>query len=380
MRTRILFLAKCAVAAGLLYLLLAAGLIDLEKLARVRERWGFLALAHLCFACGITAAGVRWYALLRAQSIPASPREVASLVLIGWCFNQTMPSNTGGDVARGVAIAVDHPAHRHAAIVSIAADRAIGLVTLLAVALCGAALNQGYVRAHPALGVAVVGIAALLGAALAAIGLFYSRRTRALARRAIARLRAVERRSEDRASDVHERGADREDAASRRRAAQHAEAHAPREKRWIAHAIARALHSLRALAVQMDEAAYVYRSRPRAVALAIVASTVMHLMTIALNLSLTWALLGEPFAWSAMLFVIPLAHALMAVGFTPGGLGVTEGIYASLLPLVGISQGAAIAILQRLIWLMWAAAGAAVFAVRRAKLRAPQESAKRDVV
>jgi glycosyltransferase 2 family protein len=356
-RSRAIFILKCAVAAGLLYVLLAAGLIDLRKLAGVGDRWGYILAAQACFVVGLAAAAVRWYVLLHAQSIPAAPREVAGLVLIGWCFNQTMPSSTGGDVARAVAIAVEHPTRRHAAVVSIAADRALGLVSLLATALIGAAINFEHVRARPTLAVAVAGIATLLAAVVAAIGIFYSRRTRALATRLLARLRRAERASEHRRGDHGASMDGTQDTGARARRPP---------------LLARAVHAVRALAVQADEAAFAYRHRPRAVLTAFAAASLLHLATIALNVCMAWALLGEPFDWAAMLLVIPLAHALMVVGVTPGALGVTEGIYATLLPLVGIPQGATIAILQRLTWLAWAGVGAGVFMLRRGHVRSPE--------
>ena len=365
-RQRLIQIAKVAVAAILIYVLVSSGLIDARQLEGVRERWGWLLLAQLCFVCGISAAGVRWWVLLRAQAIPCTPRDVAQLVLIGWCFNQTMPSSTGGDVARALALAVDHPTRRHASLVSIAADRAIGLVMLLVVVIVGAIVNLELVRAQPVLTLAVTGVTAILSIVLAAVAVFYSQRTRAIARSALTRLRAAERTGSGPA-----RGA----ADSSPSRAPSSEAAHPRRPRLVG----RILHGLRSVATQIDEAAYTYRDHPRAILVAVIASTVLHAATIALNLCMTWALLGEPFAWRTLLLLVPLAHAMMAVGFTPGALGFTEGIYAWLLPLGGVPQGANIAVLQRLTWLAWAGVGAAVFAVRRGREGRVERTAELEV-
>src|SRR5262245_18114640 len=92
---------------------------------------------------------LRWHFLMRDRGIPTRFRDTASVFLLGWLFNQTMPSSTGGDVAKAVAIALEHPLHRGSAVLSIAIDRLIGLLALLSFALAAAAVNASLVRANP---------------------------------------------------------------------------------------------------------------------------------------------------------------------------------------------------------------------------------------
>jgi uncharacterized protein (TIRG00374 family) len=323
-------------ALGLIAVLVRAGLLDVRQLGRIGERWPWLLVAQAIFVVFLLFATSRWYLLMRARGIPTPFRDTGAILLIGWLFNQTMPSSTGGDVAKAVAIAMEHPERRSGAVVSIAVDRFIGLVALLVVALAAAALNASLVRSSLALSSYVASIAALLVAVLTGAGLFFSQRLRGFVARAASGLLA---------------------------------GRLPRHGSLLARSATRVIELIRTV----DQAVYAYRSHPGTVAACFLLSVGLHVATIGLNLCLTWTLLGTSFDWVALIALVPLAHAGMAVGLTPGAVGVAEGIYALLFEFAGIAQGSTICVLQRLIWYSWAMVGAAVFVLRR---RRPQAAAE----
>lgn len=327
---------QLGLAVGLIAILVRSGLLDLRALAGIGERWPWLLVAEGIFVVFLGFATTRWYLLMRARGIATRFRDAAAILLIGWLFNQTMPSSTGGDVAKAVAIALEHPERRSGAVISIAVDRFIGLLALFAVALVAAALNASLVRSSLALSGSVASIAALLAALLTGTALFFSQRLRGfVARAGAARLAGGRLTGTSLAARVS----------------------------------ARVLELIRTI----DQAVYAYRAHPGTIAACFLLSVGLHGTTIALNICLTWTLLGTSFDWVALIALVPLAHASMAIGLTPGSVGVAEGIYGLLFEYAGIAQGSAVCVLQRLIWYSWALVGVAIFVLRRGRRAAPGE-------
>lgn len=100
-RRRLLMVAKLAVSAGLLYWLLAVKLDVREaatQLAAVRP-WP-LAGAMALVLVGYLLITVRWQAILAALALRMDLRTLLVITWIGMFFNQSLPSNVGGDVVR----------------------------------------------------------------------------------------------------------------------------------------------------------------------------------------------------------------------------------------------------------------------------------------
>ena len=361
-------LCKAGGVVGLFAYLIQSGLLRFEDLERVGDRWPWLVVAQIPFAVLLLAAALRWHLLLRAQAIALPFRDTYAIMLIGWFFNQTMPSSTGGDVAKAAAIGLEQPQNRTVAIMSIFVDRFVGLLTLLVFALALCAFGRDRIAESALLSSICFGIAGLLAAAVCATALFYSARFRAGIAPLLRRLglhadaddgarpgRAPATRPHAGTSASAQRGSgpggptpDEGDPAP----------DAVPARARLARRLARAL-------VRIDAAVYAYRNHPRTLALCFAASLGLHAMTLALNLILTWIVLGESFDVAAVIVIVPMAHIGMAVPLTPGSIAIGEGIYGALFSTIGIAQGSTIGLLQRLVWWSWAAVGATVFLARR---------------
>lgn len=127
-------IAKGVVVVALLAWLVNAGYLDLGA---VRSAFGNLTwlLAGVASVGGITAVSVqRWRALLAAQRISVAYAPAAKLSLIGSFFSTVTPGGFTGDLAKVYYLAAEHPGRKAAVLLSIIADRALGLGALIVMA------------------------------------------------------------------------------------------------------------------------------------------------------------------------------------------------------------------------------------------------------
>lgn len=96
-------------------------------------RWMIAALASagLCELFGI----LRWQLFLKMLHLRVRLIEVTRLFFIGAFFNQFLPGTTGGDVVRVIFLMRDHPEHRTAGFLSVAIDRLLAVLVLVAMGL-----------------------------------------------------------------------------------------------------------------------------------------------------------------------------------------------------------------------------------------------------
>jgi uncharacterized protein (TIRG00374 family) len=109
------------------------------------QRWANLAAAFRRMNMGVfvltlgifiicqVIIGFRWWLLLRIQSIFIGLWTAVKLYLLGWFYNNFMPSSVGGDLVRAWYI-TRHTDKRFEAVLSVFADRAIGLLSTLIIA------------------------------------------------------------------------------------------------------------------------------------------------------------------------------------------------------------------------------------------------------
>lgn len=93
-------LAKSAVSIALLWALFSIYDIGaaLERIASIDPVW--TAAAFAAFFLSIVAAAARWGVVLRALGVKVPLPTLTSLIIMSVFFNQTLPSNLGGDAMR----------------------------------------------------------------------------------------------------------------------------------------------------------------------------------------------------------------------------------------------------------------------------------------
>lgn len=94
---------------------------------------GIFVLTLVIFTICQVIVGFRWWLLLRVQSIFISLWAAVKLYLLGWFYNNFMPSSVGGDLVRAWYV-TKHTEKRFEAVLSVFADRAIGLLSTLIIA------------------------------------------------------------------------------------------------------------------------------------------------------------------------------------------------------------------------------------------------------
>jgi len=93
-----------------------------------------LALALAIFVLAQVLIGLRWWLLLRSQSIFIAFWAAVKLYFLGWFYNNFMPGSVGGDLLRAWYV-TKHAHKKFEAVLSVFVDRAIGLLSTLAIAV-----------------------------------------------------------------------------------------------------------------------------------------------------------------------------------------------------------------------------------------------------
>lgn len=97
----------------------------------IRDHPGWIAGAIGLTFLALLAGAVRWQAILRTFGLPTAFGRTFQGYFIGQFFNAFLFGACGGDLARAVVAARDHPEKRAEAVTSVFLDRAIGLVATL---------------------------------------------------------------------------------------------------------------------------------------------------------------------------------------------------------------------------------------------------------
>jgi glycosyltransferase 2 family protein len=156
--------ARYVAALGLLGALFYFRLIDLTELRKAAAHPGLLILAGLLSFATLPVCGARWHMLLRSQGLRLHLWETIRIVMIGAFFGTFLPGSAGGDLVRGVYIYQASQGRRTGALLSIFIDRLIGLTAFV---VLGAAATLG--RPSASYGTFEYGILAI--AALFLIGI-----------------------------------------------------------------------------------------------------------------------------------------------------------------------------------------------------------------
>ena len=308
--------------APLLRLLLGLALIALlarsigpgsirSAMAPIREHPAWIGAALALTFAALFAGVVRWHVLLRAMDLPAPFARTFRGFFIGQFFNAFLFGACGGDLARAVFAAHDHPEKRAEAVTSVFLDRAIGLVVTL---LFGCALILSRLRffaAHAEARLALVPMGMFLLATLAFLVLFFGRNL-------FDRLPWLERlRRRGRSGPLLRRAYD-------------------------------------ALFLFRQNARYLLG--PALLSLA-------NLLLLAVATAALARALEIPLAFADLLSVFPVITVLAAIPLTPGSLGVRETLYVQLLHPFGVLPGPALmlSLLGYLASTVWSLFGGLLF-------------------
>lgn len=121
------------ILAGLLLLaaLFYFRLIDLDELRKALAHPWLLVLAALACMATIPIAGLRWHVLLRSQGLVLHVGHTIRIVAMGAFFATFLPGSAGGDIVRGFYIYQASHGRRTSALLSIFIDRLIGVVAFV---------------------------------------------------------------------------------------------------------------------------------------------------------------------------------------------------------------------------------------------------------
>jgi uncharacterized membrane protein YbhN (UPF0104 family) len=125
---------------------------------------GLFSVALLVLILGGFAGAASWFCILRVRLPAITYRQVGACHWIGMFFNSFLPSNVGGDVVKGYAMARDR-GQTGFVVTSVLLDRALNLTMLLGIGVFALLLRT----AHAAWAVAfLLAVLALIPAAVAA--------------------------------------------------------------------------------------------------------------------------------------------------------------------------------------------------------------------
>ena len=133
-RKQIFNILKIIVSIGLIGFILHS--IDLQKLGTVlsNAKISWLGLALIFSFGGILARVKRWQVLLNTLNVRVPFWELAQIYLIGFLFNNLLPSGLGGDAIRMMELR-KHSDNTGDAVSSVVVDRMVGLFASLSLAL-----------------------------------------------------------------------------------------------------------------------------------------------------------------------------------------------------------------------------------------------------
>lgn len=271
-----------------------------------RMQVALLICALLGFLASNLVVAVRWWFLLRIQEIHISLYEALRLTFLGIFFNAIMPSTVGGDLVKAYYVS-KHTPRKAAVLVSIFVDRILGLteLTVLAGAMILVVLIGG-LEPFERIRNSAVTVAVVIAIVIGAMTFLLSARFRRLFR----------------LEKIYQR--------------------LP-----IAHHIAAA-----------GDAADLYRKRLPALVKAICMTFGAHVLWVG-SIALLGLSLHLDTPWYNYFVYIPLIYIIGALPITLGGVGLIEQLYVGFFAsmTMGASEILALALLARLVPMVWALPG-----------------------
>lgn len=140
-------LVKLSVAVGIVWFLLSQGKLDLSLFLEGAIDANIFVVAMLCNFFMISMSAVRWNILLRSQKVVVPFLWAHNMTYLSACFNLFIPGAVGGDAFRMAYVARRVPERKAAVILTVVADRFVGLYGLLSLCLVGMLVSFSAVMA-----------------------------------------------------------------------------------------------------------------------------------------------------------------------------------------------------------------------------------------
>lgn len=146
-------IAQAIVTIGLLWWLLhdPARRADMAAALLQADPWWLCAAVLSAGACEFFGI-IRWRLFLQMLHLHVPVAETTRLFFIGAFFNQFLPGTTGGDVMRVLHLMRAHPEHRAAGLLSVAVDRLLAMLVLVAMGLAFAWSRSNWFEQSAAIG------------------------------------------------------------------------------------------------------------------------------------------------------------------------------------------------------------------------------------
>jgi len=270
--------ARLALGVAAIVALYYFGFLDIRALAPLRHAPLTIAAAGGLILATLPIATWRWAIILRAQSLAVPLLPLLRVICISTFIGQVSFGPTSADAVRAIYAWRLLRRARGRIAVSILADRALGMFSLLAVTATTMMLRWGRVREVPELRLLAISLmVCLVGAVIACAALLA---TPSLLRLNLPRLHQYPR--------------------------------------------------LQRLSEQIHDVLLAFRTRPGALGAALCLSLVIHILTITGFLLTAQSLAVGDVTLLDVAVAAPLAMVANILPFTPGGLGVGEAAFAQI--------------------------------------------------
>ncbi len=153
MKRLVIPVMKLAIAAALIYWLVAQGKLDFRQLSIfLTDPWALIFNVSVWFFCYVLLGNFRWFLLLRGLKLDVPYHRAVMLGLIGSFFNTAMPGAVGGDIVKAIYVVREQKAEsRTPAMVTVLLDRVSGLVGLFLMAGIAVLTNIELALGNPAI-------------------------------------------------------------------------------------------------------------------------------------------------------------------------------------------------------------------------------------
>ncbi|MBF0358824.1 MAG: flippase-like domain-containing protein [Magnetococcales bacterium] len=155
-------LFKLLVAGGVVWFLVSQGKLDLSIFLDGGIGADIVVVALICNFAMISLTSLRWQFLLASQKISLPFSWVHSITYLSMFFNLLIPGSVGGEALRLNYTFKSVPGRKSAVILTVFADRVIGLYGLFVLSLVGLLISLPTVMAVTPLKVAMVTITAIV--------------------------------------------------------------------------------------------------------------------------------------------------------------------------------------------------------------------------